>query len=203
MSFFNNSRRKRKKRWRKRLLLLFVIGSGALLYIFWPKIIEQYPTFKLRFGYDESRYDELIRDAAGRHNISPYLVKAVIRQESGFRPYVVGGDGERGLMQIMPAVVIDWERGTGRRCIHPGLLFRPALNIEIGTWYLARALRNWREYRNAEALALAEYNAGRSRARAWAPADKNAEVLPSIGFQSTREYIKNVLNFKREYQKTQ
>ncbi len=103
-------------------------------------------------------------------------------------------------MQLMGPAVTDWERATGRRCLHPGLLFSPRLNIEIGTWYLARGLRRWEGYRGQTELALAEYNAGPSRARRWAPEDPNEEFLPRVRFPGTKSYIVKILKYQAEYE---
>lgn len=147
-------------------------------------------------------FDDLIREAAARHGLCPYLVKGVIKQESDFRPMSVGGAGEIGLMQITRGAVTDWERATGRRCPFQGMLFNPRLNIEIGTWYLARAFRRWRDYGDdAVVLALAEYNAGYSNARKWVPVQDSANALDEIRFPGTRQYIVNVLRYRDTFQR--
>lgn len=148
---------------------------------------------------DEESFDSIILETASRHQVSPYLVKAVIKQESNFDPLARGAAGERGLMQIMGGAVKDWEQANDRRVLHSGMLYSPRLNIEIGTWYLGRGLRRWSEYRDVQAIALAEYNAGPSRARRWAPSDPQEEFLPRVEFASTRNYIENVLRYKAEY----
>lgn len=155
----------------------------------------------------QKRVDErVIFEAAGRHRVSPFLVKAVIARESAFNPWAVGAKGEIGLMQITKGAVEDWERHTGQHCPLPGLLFDPRLNIEIGTWYLGRAVGSWRQHRDRDVLALAQYNAGRQNALKWAPKDPREEVhLSRISFPSTREYIRVVLanwqRFEQEYDK--
>jgi soluble lytic murein transglycosylase len=149
---------------------------------------------------NDNAYDAFIREAAQRHGISWLLVKAVIRQESKFRPWAVGDAGEMGLMQITDGVVKDWETATGAECRFRNMLFDPRLNIEIGTWYLAQALQEWKAYRDAEVLALAAYNAGPSRSRAWAPADPSENALDRVRFSSTKAYIKSVLHYRKSYQ---
>lgn len=89
-----------------------------------------------------------IRDAAERHGLSPELVTAVIRVESGFNPRAVSRKGARGLMQLMPATATQ----LGVRDV-----FDPAENIDGG----ARHLRGLIErFDNNLPLALAAYNAG-------------------------------------------
>ena len=138
-------------------------------------------------------YDVVIRQAALRHGIAPGLVKAIIWKESRFRPYTVGRAQEIGLMQITAGAVKDWHEWAGGALPSPTVCFDPGLNVEIGTWYLARAMRAWQHYRSADILALAEYNAGGTRARRWAPADPQQEVdISAVRLPSTQDYITQV-----------
>jgi soluble lytic murein transglycosylase len=174
-----------------RLLLLFGLLAGACGIVWWQ--------------VDEERrshaYDRIIRDAAKRHQLPPHLVKAVIRRESKFKCWVVGGAGEVGLMQVTPAVVRDWERATGRRCAATAQLFDPRLNIEIGSWCLARARNRWRGNPDREILALAQYNAGGKHATEWSqlPPPPSGDALDRVRFPETRAYIKTVLDYQKQY----
>jgi len=170
------------------LLLLMTLAVAMLLY--------RYSLRQQRM----QRFDAEIAEAARRHGISFSLVKAVIMQESRFDPLATGGAGEIGLMQLMSGAVQDWQRHHRREVAHPGLLYNPRLNVEIGTWYLARALRTWHEYRDAEVLALAQYNAGGSRAKAWAPPDPRENALSRVSFPGTRQYIINVLKYRTMFE---
>jgi soluble lytic murein transglycosylase len=150
----------------------------------------------------QNAYDDIIREASRRHQVSPFLVKAVIRKESDFNPLAVGAVGEIGLMQITDGAVEDWERHTGRECRLSALRFDPRMNIEIGTWYLGKAVRRWRGWKNGIFLALAQYNAGPSKAKAWAPEDPREKVpLDAIEFPGTREYIERVLEYLHEFER--
>lgn len=145
-------------------------------------------------------YDQLIRNTAARHAVSPHLIKAVVWRESNFRPLAVGKSGEIGLMQITVGAAEDWA-GRHHRSLPPrGLLFNPRLNIEIGTWYLARAFHRWSDYRHTSILALAEYNAGPKQVHQWVPEDKRKNPLEEISFPSTRKYIKAIQK-RRDYYK--
>jgi len=150
---------------------------------------------------DPGAFDDIVWEKARRHGVSPYLVKAVIKQESGFKPCQVGEAGEVGLMQITAGAVTDWERATGRQCRYRGLLFDPRLNIEIGAWYLARAVRDWETYRDRDVLALAQYNAGPTRARGWAPEDPRENALERVSYPGTKDYIRRVLKYREAFEK--
>jgi soluble lytic murein transglycosylase-like protein len=119
----------------------------------------------------QSRYEELIRAAASAHNLSPDLVRAIIRAESGFNPRAVSAKGAMGLMQLMPATA----RELG--VVDP---FHPAENIRGGVTYLARLLSRYDQ--NLE-LALAAYNAGPGTV------ERYGAVPP---YRETRDYVKKI-----------
>ena len=153
-----------------------------------------------------TRYDPYIKHAAYRNHIDPALVKALIWQESRFDRNAKGLKGEIGLMQVMRNyAVTDWAKVHRRPVPSRGALYDPELNIEIGSWYLARALRRYHAYRNAVALALCEYNAGARRAADWKPQELSGNVIDRISIPSTKAYVKAILSryeyYKRKYEK--
>ncbi|MBO4630308.1 MAG: transglycosylase SLT domain-containing protein [Lentisphaeria bacterium] len=148
-------------------------------------------------------YDELIRNAGLKYHIDPALIKAVIWRESRFNHDARGIKGEIGLMQLMPGThyaAADWARFHNRKIPSKHALRDPELNIDIGSWYLSRALRRYKKYKDAAALALCEYNAGARRTAGWKPARLNDPVARRITLLSTRHYVKTVLK-RYEYYK--
>ena len=149
-----------------------------------------------------SRYDKMIVAAGRRNGVYPPLLKAVIWKESRFDASARGSKGEIGLMQVMPqAAVRDWEKTFHRQVPSDGALMDPALNIEIGSWFLGRALERWKDYNDAEALALCEYNAGIQRADTWKPLLHDGKVMPNIDIESTRKYVRDILERRDQYTK--
>jgi soluble lytic murein transglycosylase len=142
-------------------------------------------------------YDGIIKKAAKRHNIDPMLIKALIWQESNFNPDAKGGSGEIGLMQIKPCAAEDWAKTHKLPIPSQTQMFDPITNIEIGTWYLVRALKSWSKYKYAYILALCEYNAGRKKMKEWLPPRKNQKVR--IKISSTKIYVSSILNKYLEY----
>lgn len=182
--------------WMGRIWLIPVLLVAALGFL----LVGRYLVAHLnQAGELEKQFEDIALEASARHAVSPDLVKAVIRQESGFQPRRVGAAGEIGLMQVTPIAARDWCEAHGVPYRFRGMLSDPRFNIEIGTWYLARGLRRWQEFRDADVLALAEYNAGRSRAIKWAPEDPVENALGNVGFSSTKAYITRILEYRDFY----
>ena len=168
--------------------LLLAAATAALV------LLEEDPGYRLSewLGFGRHRaYDDEIASAAARHGVDPLLVKAVIWQESRFHPDKLGSRGERGLMQVTEPAAADWVAATGVETFVPGDLLDPKTNIEVGTWYLGRALRHWSGQPDPLPFALGEYNAGRSRVKRWAGGGRMSadELDAAMDIPSTRAYI--------------
>ncbi len=140
---------------------------------------------------------------AAKNNVSPALIKAIIWRESRFNPNAVGKANEIGLMQITDGAVADWCRINKKGTPSRRSLFKPSLNIEIGTWYLAHVGNHWKGYKSREILQISEYNAGYGNvSKKWKPKSPQLEVrLQDITIESTRKYVETVLQKKAEYEK--
>ncbi len=151
------------------------------------------------------RYDDLIVRMSEKHGVDPVLVKAVIWRESAFQPGKVGKDGERGLMQVTEAAASDWVRSLKVETFAPTDLFDPKTNLDVGTWYLAQAMRRWAGKDDPIPFALAEYNAGKRRVDRWLQETNMgalataADLRSSISFPTTRNYINDIEDRYRFY----
>jgi len=144
------------------------------------------------------QYDGLIRSVALEHHLDPMLVKAVVWRESRFDPKKYGGAGERGLMQVSEKAAKEWARENKIDNFHVEKLFDPKTNLEAGTWYLRRAFEHWETQSDPLPFALAEYNAGASRAQRWSGGDSGAAIAPRtflkrIDFPGTRKYVDSII----------
>ena len=149
---------------------------------------------------DDTRFSTEIAAAAARHNLPPELVRAVVFQESRFDPFARGSRGEYGLMQVLPqGAAAGWARVLRRPVPGRAELCTPQVNLEIGCWYLARAMERWKKYRCRTELALCQYNAGESRAERWKPETPDGEVIDRIGIGSTRIYVQRIMRRYRSY----
>jgi soluble lytic murein transglycosylase len=183
---------KRKRRtigqWLALALIIGSVGSAAFVY--------------LRWKFREQRYNTLIETIAGRYGVDKFLVKAVVRRESEFDPFVYGRAGEIGLMQVTEGAGREWARATGRKDFGRDLLWDEHTNIEAGTWYLARALNRWRDKDNPVPFALAEYNAGFGNVLRWlpnGPATTAAQFREAISFPGVRSYVDSVTESYENY----
>jgi soluble lytic murein transglycosylase len=134
-----------------------------------------------------------VKKYAVENQLDPYLVAALIRQESEFNPAAVSRADAIGLMQLLPV--------TGRRMAHElkvrrysvGMLAEPGINLQLGTRYFRQLMEKFDG--NLEA-ALAAYNAGVDRVEEWRSSGnfrEPAEFVESIPFTETREYVQAIL----------
>lgn len=119
-----------------------------------------------------SQANALIRDAAARENLQEDLLRAVIDQESGFRPCAISPKGAQGLMQLMPATAA--ELGV----TDP---LDPQQNVNAGARLLKQLLS---KYNGDVKLALSAYNAGSGTV-------DRAGGVPNL--QETRKYLASIL----------
>ncbi|MCL2204540.1 MAG: lytic transglycosylase domain-containing protein [Defluviitaleaceae bacterium] len=140
---------------------------------------------------------EYVRAHAG--DIDPSWIMAVIMAESSFRPRAQSPQGAQGLMQLMPATA-QWLAGlAGLADFAPEDVWRPEVNIALGSFYLNRLLDM---FDGDMRLALAAYNAGQGNVRNWLndPAvSADGRTLDTIPFPETYHYINRVFFNQRVY----
>jgi soluble lytic murein transglycosylase len=172
---------------RRHFSALAVSGDPALPRAFWEML---YP-----FGW---RSDVVA--AAQRAGLDPYLVAAVVREESSYYPRALSRAGARGLMQLMPATARPMAEHRGLAFAGGELLDDPGANLEIGTAFLAGLLQEFKDPR----LAVAAYNAGPARVRQWWQARRTSDLeawIEQIPFDETRQYVKRVMFSWEEYRR--
>lgn len=144
-------------------------------------------------------YKDLVTQYCAEHNVDPFLVTALMRVESRFRPHVVSEKGARGLMQVMPDTGRWVAQELGMDGFDPEMLHDPRINLRIGTWYLASLER---EFGGDKVIVLAAYNAGRGNVRKWLDTARwtgRIEEIDRIPFPETRDYVRKVLRFYETY----
>lgn len=182
-------------------ILLLMIALAALAVAGLRVGLSGDPEYTVREWLAGSRYqdyDRAISQVAARHSIDPLLVKAVVWRESKFQPDKVGSKGERGLMQVTEIAAQDWVRAKKIETFVPTDLFDPQTNLDVGVWYLSRAMERWKNRDNPIPFALAEYNAGKSRVDRWIQQGKSGsevtakDLLQVMDIASTRRYIEDI-----------
>lgn len=201
-----------RHRWFRRLFVLIVLAITILFFLGGREVIAQnasqtWTSFFQRAEAEEAvvsaptmttttavitPYESLIQEAARRHDTVPAnLIKAVIREESGFNPKAENPDsGAQGLMQILPSTAKQY--GIG------GDLFDPERNIGVGTRHLAELLK---QYRGNMELALAAYNAGTETVDTLTKergAKSFAGIVDALPLE-TQAYVPKVMQANREY----
>lgn len=151
------------------------------------------------------QYDTLIQSVATEQQLDPMLVKAVVWRESRLAPKKIGIAGERGLMQVSEKAAAEWAGENKIENFRVEDLFDPKTNLQAGSWYLHRAMEHWKAQADPLPFALAEYNAGASRAQRWAGGSAAAPIsahdfLQKIDFPRTRKYIDTILDRYHFYQ---
>jgi soluble lytic murein transglycosylase-like protein len=144
-------------------------------------------------------HTQKIFEEAKQHNLDPYLVMALIRQESAYDPQIKSPVGATGMMQIMPATGKELAAKLGKSW-SPGKLSDPEYNIELGTLYLRQLINR---FGGSTELALAAYNGGMGNVWKWQKAfggRANDEFLESIPFTETRGYVKRITLMRSTYE---
>jgi soluble lytic murein transglycosylase-like protein len=120
-----------------------------------------------------NQVDELVTEAAETSSVAPDLLRAVMQQESAFRPCAVSSKGAMGLMQLMQPTAI--ELGVVNA-------FDPQENVAGG----AKRLKQLMDiYSGDVSMALSAYNAGRGRV-------DQSQGIPQI--PETMNYVNRILS---------
>jgi len=139
-------------------------------------------------------YWPFVTKLAKETGLDPYLILAVARQESTYRPTLVSPVGATGMMQIMPDTA-KWMAKVepAVNTEHAAILESPENSIRIGAYYLMRMIE--RSDGNL-VYALASYNAGPGNCDKWRTRFANVDLetfVESIPFGETNNYVKRVL----------
>ncbi len=144
-------------------------------------------------------YRQSITREADRRHTDPYLLAAIIREESRFDPEALSGASARGLTQF----ILPTARRLASTVELPGItaadLHRPELSIALGAAYLAELSEL---FGGRDHMVVAAYNAGEPQAQLWRSYCYSldpAEYYTKVGFPQTRGYLAKVLSSRAHY----
>lgn len=145
-------------------------------------------------------YWPLLQYHARANNLDPYLVAALVGQESTFDAGIVSSAKAIGLMQIMPATGRQYAKKLGIKPFSTSRLTEPEVNVRIGTRYFSELIQRF----GGAHFALASYNAGESRIDRWqderGPIPQD-EFIDDIPFPETQNYVKRILGTAEDYRR--
>ena len=160
---------------------------------------EQLPAEVLQVIFPLAYWDS-IKKYSAQHDLDPFVVAALVAQESTFDPEVKSVANAWGLMQIVPTTGRRLARAVGVRRFSTASLTNPELNIRLGTLYFSELVQQF----GGTYYALASYNAGENRVIKWKSERQGLdedEFIDDIPFPETQNYVKRILGTAEDYRR--
>jgi peptidoglycan lytic transglycosylase len=161
---------------------------------------EQLPAELLKVLFPVNYWPQ-IRRYATEHQLDPYVIAALIAQESTFTADVKSAANAYGLMQLLPSTGRQYARRIGiTKRFSIGMLTTADTNLRMGTAYFADLVQQF----GGTHFALATYNAGPSRVQRWIndkPGMERDEFIDDIPFPETQNYVKRILGTAEDYRR--
>jgi soluble lytic murein transglycosylase len=145
-------------------------------------------------------YWPLIRKYSEAQSLDPYLMAALIAQESTFTADIRSAANAYGLMQLIPSAGRQYARKAGLGRYSQRLLTQPESNVRMGMAYF----KDLSDRFGGNHFALAGYNAGPHRVSRWIserPAVAQDEFIDDIPFPETQAYVKRILGTAEDYRR--
>ncbi len=136
------------------------------------------------------------RDA---RSLDPYLVAALVAQESTFQADVQSVANAWGLMQVVPATGRRYARRIGIPRFSTRRLTDPEVNVRIGTAFFSDLLRRYGGDRRPGARGLQRRREPRGALAAERPDFEQDEFIDDIPFPETQNYVKRILGTAEDY----
>ena len=145
-------------------------------------------------------YWPLLQKQAAARGLDPFLMAALVAQESTFDPVIRSSANAVGLMQVLPSTGRQFARRLKLSGYSAARLTDPETNIRLGTAIFAESLKKF----GGVHFALAAYNAGDHRVAAWQrerPAMPQDVFIDDIPFPETQNYVKRILGTAEDYRR--
>lgn len=141
---------------------------------------------------------DLLREAAPR-KVDPRFVLAIMKQESSFKTNAKSPAAARGLLQMTVDTASRYTMQARLTTIQPEDLYKPSVNIALGSVYIAELQK---EFPNLLEAVAASYNGGEDNAARWLKRADSKEPFifaAEVGFAETKDYVFKVLTNYRVY----
>ena len=144
-------------------------------------------------------YWPLIKKYSDAHELDPYLITALVAQESTFTVDVRSSANAVGLMQLIPGTARRYAAKLGIRYSN-GVRTQAETNIRLGMRYFKDLMNRF----GGAHFALASYNAGEGRIARWIkerPGFAQDEFIDDIPYLETQNYVKRILGTADDYRR--
>ncbi len=159
---------------------------------------ELVPRDLLRVAYPVD-YVAQVDAEAHEYGLDPLFLAAMVRQESYWDPAAGSHAGALGLTQVIPPTGASIAEALGVEHFVADDLFRPAVSLRFGAFYLGGQLARYGD----AYLALGAYNAGPGNAARWADrAGAGADgptTAEAIDIPETHDYVEKVMEHYARY----
>jgi soluble lytic murein transglycosylase len=145
-------------------------------------------------------YWSLIEKYATPKGLDPYMIAALMAQESTFDAKVRSSANAIGLMQILPSTGRRYARMLRIPRFSAARLTDPDVNVRIGTAYFADLVERFGGVHHA----LASYNAGPGAVARWIgekPGIARDEFIDDIPYPETQNYVKRIIGTADDYRR--
>ena len=155
------------------------------------------------YSYPLLYHQEIVNDCNKNPFVDPWLIHALVREESRYNRNAISPAKALGLCQLMPATASGVAKSLGLTCNGAQDLFQADLNLKLGITHLSSLLA---AFRGDKLLAIASYNAGVNAVKNQLANKNNGlydypdQFLEDFPYRETRDYIRNVLASYWSYQ---
>jgi soluble lytic murein transglycosylase len=159
---------------------------------------EDLPPEMLQVLFPVAYWDMIARHSKAR-GLDPYLIAALVAQESTFDPQIRSHANAVGLMQVLPSTGRRYARRLKLR-YRPAMLTQAETNVRLGTAIFADLVQKL----GGAHLALASYNAGESAVLRWMterPGLERDEFIDDIPYPETQNYVKKIIGTAEDYRR--
>lgn len=144
-------------------------------------------------------YRDLLLGRSEQFGVDPFLLAAIVREESRFDAQAVSAASARGLAQFVVPTAERLGAELGLETIRAEDLHRPEVALTLGAAYLAELRERFADQPYA---VIAAYNAGENQAELWRSycfSLEPEEFFSKVGFPETRGYLTKVLESREHY----